>query len=101
MLVSTVASKSILRVAAEETCARYDFVHYFPSYEIITAPGESERYFEPNLRSVNPDGVAHVMRVFDRHLFGVGVPARMATAPAPAEHRFVADIICDEEATDA
>ena len=64
VLVSTAASKAILRAAADQAARDLEDVSYFPSYEIITAPGFSDRYFEDDLRSVRSCGVEHVMRVF-------------------------------------
>jgi hypothetical protein len=99
VLVSTTYSKAVLRVAAGEVAAQHDFVHYFPSYEIITAPGESERYYADDLREVTDEGVAHVMRVFARHFTEASDNAEMPTLRrlAAAEHEFVDEVVCDEE----
>ncbi len=67
VLVSNTYSKSVLRVAAECLCAKWDNAEYFPSYEIITAPHLRGRYFAADHRSVLEEGVEHVMRVFFRH----------------------------------
>lgn len=92
VLVSTVASKSILRVAAEEVSGKLDHVTYFPSYEIITAPGND--YFENDLRQVSDLGVKHVMRLFERHYFMPSHrPPPLKISPAEA-------VVCDEEILD-
>jgi hypothetical protein len=103
VLVSTVASKSVLRVAADEIAARYPYVEYFPSYEIVMAPGNSH-YFEDDLRGIREIGVAHVMRVFTRHYVHAGVAhTRESFARAEARHhlsnetRALAAVMCDEE----
>ena len=67
VLASTTYSKSVLRVAAEETAARYDEVAYFPSYEVITGNYSRGRYFDEGLRDVTEEGVSHVMRLFMKH----------------------------------
>ncbi|HEV7280829.1 MAG TPA: GSCFA domain-containing protein [Pirellulaceae bacterium] len=67
VLVATVRSKSILRVAADVTAGSHDAVDYFPSYEIITGQHARGSYFEDDLRSVTESGVSHVMQVFFRH----------------------------------
>lgn len=90
VLVSTTASKAVLRVAAEEVCRERDWAYYFPSYEIVSSPSTRGAYFEANLRSVTPAGVDHVMRLFLRHLYGV--EHRDLSAPLS---RY--DVICDEE----
>jgi hypothetical protein len=81
---STVYSKSVLRVAAEELVRCHEHVHYFGSYEIITATYRNHLYFSADRRSVTPAGVAHVMDVFFKQ-FADGVPVRTdAPLPAPA-----------------
>lgn len=98
VLRATVYSKAALRVAAEEAAASRPQITYFPSFEIVTAPGLANRYFEDDLRSVNELGVDHVMRVFFRNF--AEAPRRRAT-PIPSAP-FVPpnaspDIVCDEE----
>jgi hypothetical protein len=80
---STTLSKAVLRLAAEEM-SRRPGVAYFPSYEIVTAPSARGAYFEPDLRSVTPAGVDHVMRLFARHLIDERAPASAPNA-APAD----------------
>lgn len=100
VLVSTTASKAVLRVAADEAAARYPFVDYFPSYEIISAATGVRDYYAPDRREVEELGVSHVMRVFSRHyLAGLGWEANpTASVPLPAtltdEER---GVVCDEE----
>jgi len=64
VLVATSYSKSILRGAAGEICARCPDVDYFPSYEIITNVASRGIFFESNLRSVRPTGVDCAMNAF-------------------------------------
>ncbi|WP_157775112.1 GSCFA domain-containing protein [Hartmannibacter diazotrophicus] len=104
VLTSTVYSKSSLRAAANDVCSNYDFVDYFPSYEIITGPHARGTYFEQDLRSVTPEGVAHVMRVFAAHYLGrnASKPLDMVVNESAnsAELRQGATILCDEELLD-
>lgn len=123
VLVSTVASKAALRVVADEVSRSLPDVAYFPSFEIITGPQAGARHYEPDLREVRPEGVAHVMSIFRRHFLGEGaVVPRVNAAPAPAPQprgkvapapppiprpaaaadrmRDMEAIICDEEALD-
>ncbi|MFI8008250.1 GSCFA domain-containing protein [Streptomyces sp. NPDC086010] len=100
-VVATTFSKSVLRAAAGQLADEDDRVDYFPSYEIVTAlpglaalptlagdqeppgaPGASgaaspRGFFEANLRTVHPEGVAFVMGHFFRALRG---------EPAPTPH---------------
>jgi hypothetical protein len=54
----------MLRAVASELVATQPRVDYFPSYEIITHSAYKGRFFAPNLRSVLPEGVGHVMAQF-------------------------------------
>jgi hypothetical protein len=113
VLVSTVASKSVLRVACEKIARACKNVAYFPSYEIVTGGFGKTSYFAEDCRSVTEDGVAHVMRVFMRHYvrnFGalralkelVGGFAQR-TAPQASEVEQMAQVVrvmCEEEALD-
>jgi hypothetical protein len=64
VLVATMESKSILRSVAGQLYRQFDFVDYFPSYEIINASPFRGTFFEPNQRNVNHTGVEHVMNTF-------------------------------------
>lgn len=108
VLVSTVYSKSVLRVAAEIICKKHKNVVYFPSYEIITGPHGKGRYYAPDLRSVTEAGVSHVMRVFMRHFTECNMENLPLSAPPlqtepsnglPSIQKAV-DAVCDELALD-
>jgi hypothetical protein len=112
VLVSNTYSKAALRVVAEDTATAHDNVAYFPSYEIITAPQVRGAYFEADLRSVTPAGVAHVMRVFSAHLMRTESAPAVKPAPRPvaaavpsdaarANYAALSEILCDEELLDA
>lgn len=64
VLTATSHSKSLLRAVASELAFGRNQVDYFPSYEIITHPAFGGRFYAPNLRSVLPEGVDHVMSCF-------------------------------------
>jgi hypothetical protein len=103
VLVSTTYSKSVLRVAADQIISRFDWVDYFPSYEIITGSYAGGLYYEADYREVNSRGVAHAMRCFVRNYASHAPSEALSERPLPREtsdtmHR---DIICDEEAIDA
>jgi hypothetical protein len=99
VLVATTYSKSVLRVAADMAWRRYDWVDYFPSYEIITGNYNHGAYYEDDLRGVNARGVDHAMRCFLAN-YTTGKPA---TAAAMAPPSIAADdngLVCDEEELD-
>lgn len=106
VLAATTYSKSVLRVAAETVVQQNEGIDYFPSYEIITGPQSRGRYFAEDLRSVLPEGVAQVMKVFGRHYLGQTADAPPPRAPqtpttaASDEYAALQSVICDEEAID-
>lgn len=101
VLVSTVYSKSVLRVAAAEAQQAHKDVFYFPSFEIITATANAHRYYDDDLREVKELGVDHVMRVFFRHMVE-GTQSAPPSAPSAdfirREAAEASNVVCDEEA---
>lgn len=93
-LTATTYSKSVLRVAAGMLAAQYDWVEYFPSYEIITGHYNMGRYFAEDLREVTPLGVSHVMRSFLKHYAEQKIGVK-SLVREPEVKDYV--IICDEE----
>lgn len=104
VLTATVHSKSTLRAVAGELAAEHRKVDYFPSYEIITGIPYRSMFFEPNLRSVSPNGVALVMDNFFRDqeaTFGpVKLPKKTAVQREPGK-KSQDDIVCEEEMLNA
>ena len=104
VLCSTTYSKSVLRVAVDEVCRHADAATYFPSFEIITGAQALGRYWDDDLRSVRPSGVAHVMRCFLRHFTNESDAAGRLTSSAESDDRFkvealnAAAVLCDEDA---
>ncbi len=82
VLVATTRSKATLRTVAAELAADDAGVDYFPSYEIITGAPARMAFFEDNLRSVRPEGVATVMGHFFKGL-RLTAPARHGAVPSP------------------
>jgi hypothetical protein len=97
VLVATTYSKSVLRVAAEEIRVRNAMCEYFPSFEIITGPQARGAYFDEDLRTVRPAGVAHVMRLFLSHYASKPEPTYHPDDLASQNARLCA-VLCDEEA---
>ena len=57
------ATKSILRTVAEELYRSYDFIDYFPSYEmVINSP--KELAWEEDYMHVKGEMVRHIMNIF-------------------------------------
>ncbi len=75
---------------------------------MITGNHAQGRYFDTDLRSVRPEGVAHVMSLFMKHYASDAASARSAalrdeetdreTAAVMRQAEAVAAVMCDEEA---
>ncbi|GJD62628.1 hypothetical protein MPEAHAMD_2785 [Methylobacterium frigidaeris] len=106
-LTATTYSKSVLRVAADQVACMYDWVEYFPSYEMITGIHTRGAFFAEDLREVTPEGVAYVMRTFSNHYLNSSHSAQPVNKPQPLSSgefdkrmkniREISTIICDEE----
>jgi hypothetical protein len=112
VLPATIYSKSVLRAVAGELAAGHDDTDYFPSYEMVATPFLQRRFYEDNLRSVSPDGVASVMEVFFREHgsveplldeYGRPVDVTRRTGerqpPPPESHLFSEEreeVVCEE-----
>ncbi|MFE9449971.1 GSCFA domain-containing protein [Streptomyces sp. NPDC006739] len=97
-LVATTHSKSVLRAAAGQLADECEQVDYFPSYEIVTGFPYRAAFYEPNLRTVSPDGVAFVMRHFFDALHGRSAPVAPAAHPtlvAGGEDHWCDDAVLD------
>lgn len=98
VLAATTYSKSVLRAVAGELSEDHDDIDYFPSYEIIASPFSRGFFYSPNLRSVEPQGVNSVMRVFfDQHP-PVQIHAPAAAAKVEDEDD---DVRCEEALLEA
>lgn len=97
VLAAATYSKSVLRAAAGEIYAAFDFVDYFPSYELVAAPAMRGMFFEPNLREVSAAGVEIVMRhFFSEH----DAPGGGEAEPSAAKEDDDFAVVCDEERID-
>jgi hypothetical protein len=98
VLVANTYSKSVLRAVAGQACIEDEAVDYFPSYEIITAHPYRGLFFDPNLRTVNQSGVAHVMNHFIGALTATKSAPRAKPTPQPQPRALsISDVQCDEE----
>lgn len=99
VLPATIYSKSVLRAVAGALEQRYDFVDYFPSFEIVSAFPFKGDFFEANRRSVRPEGVNFVMSHFIGALTGEA-PTELAPDPAPKAAQADMDatdtLVCEE-----
>ncbi|MCA0045125.1 GSCFA domain-containing protein [Celeribacter litoreus] len=103
VLVATQYSKSVLRAVAGHLAQTDDTVDYFPSYEIIAAPPTRAAFFEPNMRSIAPQGVELVMKHFFSGLDLSGSARHSSEKDAVAEAQAASErelsqeeLVCEE-----
>ena len=101
VMVASSYSKAVLRSIAGEFSSTYDFIDYFPSYELVAAHPMRAMFFEPNMRTVATEGVEIVMSHFFREhppQKGAwreakgGARVRKGKPPSPDED----DVVCEE-----
>lgn len=95
VVVATTYSKSVLRAAAGHLSHMFDFVDYFPSYEIIASTPMRGMFFNPDMRTVASHGVDHVMKQFFSEHTPPKAPQR-PTRPGTA-NKDPEKIACEEE----
>jgi len=91
ILTASVYSKSVLRAVAGQLASERDDVDYYPSYEIVTSALSKGAYYNENLRTISPEGVAAATAPFL-------AACTRASQPAPVLDR--ADAIAEEPADD-
>jgi GSCFA family/Polysaccharide biosynthesis enzyme WcbI len=104
VLVATTYSKSVLRAAAGEITKANQHCDYFPSYEIITGNYNKGKHFEDDLRSIRPEGVDHVMRLFLSGYANHTLAHNEISASQQEilnEMSIANSVVCEEEAIDA
>ena len=94
VLVATMEAKSALRAVASYCSQRMGYIDYFPSYEIISAFPYKALFYEPDLRSVNPIGVKHVMKIFFES-------TNISYQTSSFQHEVDNDTVCEEVLLDA
>jgi len=68
VLVANTYLKSLLRTVAGALSDAHANIDYFPGYEMVATPFSRASYYDDNLRTVSPEGLRAVMRIFfDQH----------------------------------
>jgi hypothetical protein len=99
VLLSTMASKSILRAVADRLYQLHDYVDYFPSYDIIMSPSYKSVFFKNNLRSIHVEGVDYVMpHFFSQHRLDDSIDKKVG-APDASLSATPSCRACDSENT--
>lgn len=68
-LTESKLSKSILRVAVDELCEAFNFVEYFPSYEIMLDDLRDYRFYTPDMVHPNEVAVDYIWQKFSDTYF--------------------------------
>jgi hypothetical protein len=104
VLVASTYSKSVLRVACGEFCAKLHDAIYFPSYEIITGPQAPEAFFEDDRRNASKVGIDQVMAAFLAHCDSPSEAKPIAAAATQSAAEDASALVsrydCEEAAAD-
>ena len=68
-LVENQKSKAILLLALDKICTNLDFVHYFPSYEILLDDLRDYRFYEADLIHPNTVAIDYIWDIFKQSFF--------------------------------
>lgn len=68
-LIANQRSKATLLLAAEQLCQQFDWVHYFPAYEIVLDDLRDYRFYEADLSHPNPQAIDYVWSKFSNNYF--------------------------------
>lgn len=97
VIAATTYSKSVLRSVAGELSDKYEFVDYFPAYEIVGSHVMRGQFYNADMRTVNRVGVEHVMRQFFRE----HAPPDSEVVLVEPDPSSEDDAVCDEELLDS
>ena len=102
VLPATTYSKSVLRAVCGALYDQHANIDYFPSYELVSAPFTKGQFFEENMRSVTPEGVANAMRVFfAQHDADGDAQAAMSPKVLKSVAEAEDELVCEELLLDA
>jgi hypothetical protein len=97
VIISSIYSKSVLRVAVEEALEHVTNLRYFHSYELITNQTTQSRFFENDFRGIKKSGVQYVMRNFVKTFISSQNSGSQKTHSETSNHKLIDRIICDED----
>ncbi len=89
-LIENQRSKATLLLAIAELCEAFDFLYYFPSYELLLDDLRDYRFYAPDLAHPNEQAIAYIWRHFAETFFRQDTLELMATIEkvvAAAHHR--------------
>ena len=95
VLTASAYAKSVLRAVAGELSKTYDWLQYFPSYELMTGSFAAGAYFNDDTRTINDAGRAHIVRILFDNM--VDASERLDEKPEVKLTQHLRKIVCDEE----
>ncbi|SLN13964.1 GSCFA family protein [Pseudoruegeria aquimaris] len=103
VLVASSYTKSVLRAVAGGLYEEFDDIDYFPGYEMATTHTARGFYYNPNQRTITPDGVALVMKAFleqhkpiTRHQPAAKHAQRAGAARPGPQRAAEEELVCEE-----
>ncbi|MGN6208014.1 GSCFA domain-containing protein [Asticcacaulis sp.] len=97
VISATSYSKSVLRAVAGALSDKYEWVDYFPSFEIISSVPMRSQFYNSDMRTVASVGVDHVMKQFFREHPPIAANAEVSDVPAQVATGSRDEVKCDEE----
>jgi hypothetical protein len=102
VLAASIYTKSVLRAVAGQLFHENGDVDYYPGYEIVTGALAKGVFYNDNLRTIRPEGVAAAMSGFlAQHDAGAETRAPMAASTAASDEKTAEDVICEDILLDA
>jgi hypothetical protein len=95
VLPATIYSKSVLRAVAGQIQSEFDYVDYFPSFELASSFPSRAMFFKPNMRDITNAGVDFVMSHFFSQHFVAGQAGLSQEVKVKPEQNEV-DVVCEE-----
>lgn len=83
-------SKAVLVLACAELCARFDFVHYFPAYELLLDDLRDYRFYAADMIHPNEQAIDYIWQYFAEVYFSAETRAlldQIGKITAAARHR--------------
>ncbi len=98
VLAASVYTKSVLRAVAGQLFHENDDVDYYPAYEIVAGPQTKGVFYDDNLRTIRPEGVAAAMCGFlaENDDAGQPLPSLAPLPQTPPAEGTPEDVVCED-----
>jgi hypothetical protein len=96
VLSASVYTKSVLRAVAGQLYKEDAGVDYYPGYEIVTGALAKGQFYNDNLRTIRPEGVAAAMACFLGEHAGEAMPVPAPTPEQAPLQSAAEDVVCED-----